>query len=597
MKIILVHSSQSVVQKAPWVYFGASYLKMKHWESKLSGNRINLQKEIHSQAVIQKTAFLKWIEAHRISNKDSIYWWMTQIAGRNNAYSNFYLNLCQFFAIKDFLQKNSQLNEILIVCEDVFLLKMLSQNFSLKFKFYFLLKFYLFREVLYLFTKGLLNQFRLIYFFITNYFYARFTKPKKLTKPFGDVTLFHHCLDNTNAFENEVITCKYFTILPSWLKKKGIKVFGLPYLFKDSPSINFYKNLRKTNCLIPEDWLSLIDYFYIFKSSIKSFGTLTYEILFPGAKINQLIFREKLNQLSEANAIFWRYIPAIQKWSTEIKSLTAYDQYQNMIFEHPIRYIIKKLPFKSISIGFYHSLVTKEFMAYQHLHSEWSSSVKPDYVACLGKIGENLLLNQGVPPQKLLSTAALRQHTSENKTLKKKSTKQLLVLLSLSTEASIETLTKVYSHNSLIINELKLKVKVKIHPMMKVEHLLKEINWNKLPDDWEWTDKNLDSEINDSYCIISMFTASAYDAVLKGNIVISLMSDLNLMDNYLDLFSHKYPCVHSVSEKGLSSKLKDIFVLKTQQYQEEFSKIRKELIEGTNAINSQSLDAFIPKNE
>ena len=190
----------------------------------------------------------------------------------------------------------------------------------------------------------------------------------------------------------------------------------------------------------------------------------------------------------------------------------------------------------------------------------------------------------------------MRQHTSENKKLKKKSTKQLLVLLSLSTEASIETLTKVYSHNSLIINELKLKVKVKIHPMMKVEHLLKEINWNKLPDDWEWTDKNLDSEINDSYCIISMFTASAYDAVLKGNIVISLMSDLNLMDNYLDLFSHKYPCVHSVSEKGLSSKLKDIFVFKTQQYQEEFSKIRKELIEGTNAINSQSLDAFIPKN-
>ena len=68
MKIILAHSSLSVVQKAPWVYFGASYLKMKHWESKLSGNRINLQKEIHSQAVIQKTAIIKRIEAHRNTN-------------------------------------------------------------------------------------------------------------------------------------------------------------------------------------------------------------------------------------------------------------------------------------------------------------------------------------------------------------------------------------------------------------------------------------------------------------------------------------------------------------------------------------------------
>ena len=64
--------------------------------------------------------------------------------------------------------------------------------------------------------------------------------------------------------------------------------------------------------------------------------------------------------------------------------------------------IIKKLPIKSTSIGFYHSLVTKEFMAYHHLQSEWNSSVKPDYVACMGKISENLLIDQGVPKQKIL---------------------------------------------------------------------------------------------------------------------------------------------------------------------------------------------------
>ena len=106
MQIILAHSSQFSSffnsNKIPWLYFGSSYLKMRHWENKLSNKRINLQNEIHTQAQNQKKIFLDWIEAQRVSNTDSIHWWMTQIAGRNNAYSGFFLNLCQLFAIKDF---------------------------------------------------------------------------------------------------------------------------------------------------------------------------------------------------------------------------------------------------------------------------------------------------------------------------------------------------------------------------------------------------------------------------------------------------------------------------------------------------------------
>mgnify|MGYP006217166475 CR=1 FL=1 len=90
MKIILTHNPKNISNKITWLYFGSSSLKMKQWENKLSGNRINLQNEIHDQAKIQKKPFIEWIESQRIANKDSIYWWMTQIAGRNNSYSNFF---------------------------------------------------------------------------------------------------------------------------------------------------------------------------------------------------------------------------------------------------------------------------------------------------------------------------------------------------------------------------------------------------------------------------------------------------------------------------------------------------------------------------
>ena len=91
-----------------------------------------------------------------------------------------------------------------------------------------------------------------------------------------------------------------------------------------------------------------------------------------------------------------------------------------------------------------------------------------------------------------------------------------------------------------------------------------------------------------------MFTASIYDSILSSNITISLISDLSLMDNYLDLFKDKYPLARAVSEKELSLKLKDIFISKNQQYNEEFLRIRTELITGIKTINEKNLNAFIP---
>ena len=93
MIITLAHSSKFASYKVPWLYFGSSYLKMKYCEKKLSGPKINLQHKIHLQADLQKEEFVKWIEAHRVKNKDSIYWWMTHLASRNNFYSTFLLQL------------------------------------------------------------------------------------------------------------------------------------------------------------------------------------------------------------------------------------------------------------------------------------------------------------------------------------------------------------------------------------------------------------------------------------------------------------------------------------------------------------------------
>ena len=594
MKVVLTCKPKNVNTKVSWLYFGSSNLKMKYWENKIYGKRINIQNEIHDQVVIKKKPFLEWIESQRIANKDSINWWMTQIAGKNNAYSSFFVYLCQLFAVQDYLKKNTDLNEILIVCEDAFLLKLLANNLppDIKIKLPNFLSLYFFKDITLLLIKGLSNQFRLLYLLFIHYLLARITKPKKMEKPINHATLIHNCLNDNNSFQKNSLTCIYFTILPNWLKEKGKKVFGLPWFFKLKPSINIYKKLRNVESLIPEDWLNFLDYIGIYKNFIKSIKTLKYKILFPNAKIDYLIFRERLCQLGEHGLMFWRYIPAIKKWSSELKSLTVYDQYQNMLFEHPIRYVVKNLPIQSKSIGYYHSLVSKEYMVFQHLESEWQSQMKPDFVVCSGKLSENLLLNQGVPRARLISGPALRQSFTLDRKIKKQSN-QLLILLSLVDESCIEILTKIYLNNFAITNDLKLKIKVKLHPLMKKKNILRKLKWNNLPEGWEWAKNDLYEELNNSYCCIAMDTAAVFDAIIKENIVISLKSDLNLMENYLDFFTDKYPFTNSISENELVKTLQDIFLHKKEEYKDEFKKIKNELIDGITPVSNKSLGAFI----
>ena len=75
----------------------------------------------------------------------------------------------------------------------------------------------------------------------------------------------------------------------------------------------------------------------------------------------------------------------------------------------------------------------------------------------------------------------------------------------MSLDASVEVLTKVYLNNHVITDELKLKVRVKLHPMVKIKNLLKKMHWNNLPAGWELADKDLYAELKDSFCTISMF--------------------------------------------------------------------------------------------
>ena len=90
-----------------------------------------------------------------------------------------------------------------------------------------------------------------------------------------------------------------------------------------------------------------------------------------------------------------------------------------------------------------------------------------------------------------------------------------------------------------------------------------------------------------------MSSASAFDAIINKNIVISIKSDFDLHDNYLDILDDKNSFINSIEIDKLNNVLKNIYYLKNNEYIKSFKEIRKNLLGGLNFVNSSNLKSFI----
>ena len=86
--------------------------------------------------------------------------------------------------------------------------------------------------------------------------------------------------------------------------------------------------------------------------------------------------------------------------------------------EHSLRFAAKKLAIPTKSIGYHHSLVSRDILGYQSLTSEWKSQVKPDKILTIGKFGKNFLIKGGMPKKKNYSILFFK--TKKNYQIKKR---------------------------------------------------------------------------------------------------------------------------------------------------------------------------------
>jgi hypothetical protein len=541
--------------------------------------------------------FLEWLTRQREANNDSLHWWMSHLAGRNNMVSMLFLYLCQIAALKEWLRHhNDEFAELLVVCEDGFLLQAMVQNLAsdADVRKEFGCHFGMLRDWCYWILRiGYCWLYEPIRCW-RHWQAARKTRATQPVQPNESVFLVHQCLDDKAFRSDGRLVDRYFTGFPEWLEEKGLTVVRLPWLASvNLPLERAYEHLRRHRSIIMEDYLNLRDYLCAFRNHLVSVSALKGKIQFPGLQIGPLVLRERLQQFADFGSIrFWLYQPALKSWCRDIKSLILIDMFEMMPSEHvQVKTLRENVPHFT-AVGYYHVLMSRGFLGYHFPAAEWHSSIMPDQIIANGELGRRALICQGAPEERVVAGPALRQqfNVQASGTGKREA---LLILLALDSECCVETMAKLSYHAEWIRTELGIPVRVKTHPMMRREELLAKMRWDGLPAGWEWVDGEINEALATAHCCIALGTASSYDAIVAGCMVLPLERELGFMGNYLDLLEDEYEVVRAVPNELIRQRMEELFVTRREYFSKEFAKIRVNLINGLNPVNDEFLQCFL----
>ena len=129
---------------------------------------------------------------------------------------------------------------------------------------------------------------------------------------------------------------------------------------------------------------------------------------------------------------------------------------------------------------------------------------------------------------------------------------------------------------------------------MEISKILISLKLNELPKNILISYNDIDELLNNCLFTIFMSTGGAYNAVINGNIIFNLRSELHLSDNYLDIFEKDFNFLEPHSLNSIKNILMELAEDKEKidKYLSEFKRLRKYLISGMNEVNELKLSQF-----
>ena len=562
----------------------------------------HLSQLIQEESDKQRKNILSWIGRQREKNNDSLEWWMSHLAGRNNGCSLLFIFLIQIFALRRYILENNNKNSsIMVVCQDSFLLLAVYDNLkeyvdiNLPYRWrrgYYIDTISFLRQAI----RNLIGQVRR---FRNHSYYAKNSRFKKPKPPNGEIYIVHHFIDDQSFEKPNNLSSRYFGILPEWLRGKGKQVYSLPWWLSNLkiPLDEVFHSLRKSNCIIPQDWLKIRHYLLSLFNCLISFRAIKKNI--PYSKnfdITKLITRERLFHLGNAISLseFWVYKYILKSFLKNTNKVTIYNHFEMSPPEHVQTYEIKRIShIKSKSIGYCHTLNSKDYFAYHFPKNESKSRIFPDLVLTNGEINKTMLINQGLSPNRVIAGPAVRQNFPKTESISSVKRDSLLFALSLDPESIIEMIDHILYIADWIQSDLKCSVLIKPHPISSKKSIVEQLGYKSLPEGWDFWDKEIYGALARSRCLVALSSGSIIDAGLSGCIPIALTRELNVNWNCLDSIQDEFSILKPIGKYQLKERLEEIFISNQKHYDIQTSLIRKKLLKGLNPINEDKMEAFL----
>jgi hypothetical protein len=581
------HAVKTPVQ---WMFFGQDYLQYVRWQRMMPQGF----DQIKISTALQKSAerlgpLLRDVITDLSYTYHSPAWWASRVSERNNLISPLFLYCCYL----DIWQQHAKTHQgvIYIIGEDWALLESIGKSAAVNgFSVEWMKK------------KSVLCHRAQIWFkaggrigkFLLRSVMAKLAGPgHSLDKTNKKHILIHTYVDEACFKTGGVFSDRYFPGLAQWLEKKGHSVVTIPVLFNITRSYkSAWQWFRQSQhqFLNPYSLYQLSDYMFVLRESWRQRKMPEGSVMLGEMDVSGLFAAEKERYLFGCMDSLLYYRLARRIGQAGIEAARLIEVFENMIDEKMLISGFRQYSPLTQITGFQHGPLLPQLLCSFISYREAQIAPLPDKVICSGQLCYDVYKRDGFPLERLAVGPALRYQHLWDRTpalSAERPVGDILIVMPLMENDAVELLSKVLEAFK---EELTLKIFVKPHPMMSIQHLMDSYFQNGIPAHFHIVQGEIREWLSATKVVIAMSSTAIIDVVMAGKpaIVVGRESAIDL--NPLGFF------------KGLNQVFADpkdirtavLDLLKSPDTWKAYEILGKELLPGVfQPVTEDSMKVFI----
>jgi surface carbohydrate biosynthesis protein (TIGR04326 family) len=489
---ILVHTSHvgtftqehgSKLANQSWVYLGSDYFAIQNLVQQgfSEHKRIRYSKELQESGYELQNEYTQFI-ADLSRKHNSVAWWNTRLAEKNNQVTLLYLHLCYLHVLQKTHIFSSVNSAVVIICDSTFLCDAILENFP-SVTLYKSHK----REAFINRVKGWLKVCAGLPYFLGISLYhswlaSQSKKSQKAEKSTNSKKAYVFTYVSSDRFGKEHFNDRYFPGLSSYLQEQNFDVRYIPVTETiQQPQKNIISWLRdsSTEFVVAEDYYTITDYLWAVVQHLKKitlYRTIksTIHSLNVQALLSEIFFFDIGNIRILRFLLLYRLIYRI----TQKEQIDVFIQpFENILTEKSQLQALKEFSPQTVTVGFQHGGIFPLGTAYWSDAKEHDILPQPQHILANGAKFKEILEQLHYKQNVVSIGAALRyaylydQDTPQFVRVSTHSQKYIFVPLPMQLEAAAELLEKVCScqfEQAILV--------VKRHPMTTKEQILKGVS-------------------------------------------------------------------------------------------------------------------------